>query len=102
MSAPQAEFHSHLNHETGRLRWAEAEPHFARGMIVKVAAELDIVAVAAAMAADDKTTFSRWLETGQVARANTEDAIHWHDTQAEFWAVVVAPWVLVQEIGWEQ
>ena len=70
--------------------------------MVKVAAELDLVEVAAAMAEDDKAKFTHWLQTGQVARADTADAIHWHETQAEFWAIVVAPWVLVQEIGTRQ
>ena len=102
MNKPQPELLSHLNLETGRLAWAEAERHFARGVLVKVAAELDLVEVAAAMVEDDKTQFTRWLETGQVARADTEDALHWNDIQAEFWAVVVAPWVVVQEIGPEQ
>jgi len=102
MNTPQPELLSHLNLETGRLTWAEAERHFARGVVVKVAPELDLVAVAAAMAANDTASFTRWMETGQVARAGTEDARRWHDTQAEFWAVVVAPWVLAQEIGLEQ
>ncbi len=102
MNAPNAEFLSHLNLETGRLTWAEAERHFARGVVVKVAAELDLLEVAAAMAEDDKAQFVAWLESGQVTKANTEDALRWHETQAEFWAVVVAPWVLAQEIGMEQ
>jgi len=93
---------SHLNLETGRLSWAEAERHFARGVVVKVAPALDLVEVAAAMAEDDKSKFTEWLETGQVARADSDDALRWHQGHAEFWAVVVAPWVLVQEIGVEQ
>ena len=99
MQTPQPELLNHLNLETGRLTWAEAERHFARGVMVKVAAELDLLEVAAAMAEDDKSKFVSWLETGQVAKAGTEDALRWHETQAELWAVVVAPWVLVQEIG---
>jgi len=102
MNTPQPELLSHLNLETGRLTWAEAQRHFARGVVLKVAPELDLVEVAAAMAADDKAAFVRWLEAGLVARASTEDALRWHEAQAEFWAVVVAPWVLVQEIGQEQ
>jgi hypothetical protein len=102
MNTPKPERFAHLNQETGRLSWAEAERHFARGIIVKVAAELDLIEVAAAMADDDKAKFSRWLEAGQLARADSEDAKYWHQTQAEFWAIVVAPWVLVQPIGQEQ
>lgn len=102
MNTPTPELLAHLNLETGRLAWAEAERHFARGVLVKVAGELDLVEVAAAMAEDDKARFVGWLETGQVAKASAEDALRWHEGQAQFWAVVVAPWVLVQEIGVEQ
>lgn len=102
MTSSQPDILSHLNLETGKLTWAEAERHFARGVIVKVAPGLDLLEVAAAMAADDKAKFAAWLETGQVARASSADAIRWNAAQAEFWAVVVAPWVLAQEIGARQ
>ena len=98
MTTPKPELLTHLNLETGRLSWTQAERHFARGVMVKVAPALDLLEVAAAMAEDDQTVFTRWLEAGLVARASTEDAIRWHESQAEFWAVVVAPWVLAQEI----
>lgn len=88
-----------LNEQTGRLGWSELERQFARGAVVKVSPTLDLLEVAAVMAGDDKAQFSLWLETGLVARAETGDAVRWHNTQAEFWAVVVAPWVLAQEIG---
>ena len=99
MATSNEELISRLNLETGKLSWAEAERHFAKGVLVKVAAELDLIEVAATMALDDKTAFIQWMGAGLVARVNTEDAIRWHETQAQFWAVVVAPWVLVQEIG---
>ena len=39
--------------ETGKLSWHEAERFFAKGIMVKVAAELDLIEVAAAMAEDE-------------------------------------------------
>ncbi|MFT5113162.1 MAG: hypothetical protein ACI8P9_002490, partial [Parasphingorhabdus sp.] len=32
-----------------------------------------------------------------VRQAEIEDARRWNESQSELWAVVVAPWVLVQE-----
>ena len=87
-----------LNLETGRIGWQEMQRHFARGAVVRVAAELDLVEVAACMAADDRERFMPWFASGQVARAGTEDAEGWNRRQSAFWAVVVAPWLLVQEI----
>ncbi len=89
---------AHLNGETGQIGWEELQRHFARGVVVRVAPGLDLVAVAATLVRDDKAAVSAWLETGQVARAESADAKRWHKQQSRFWAVVAAPWVLVQEI----
>ena len=88
-----------LNAETGRLPWSELERHFARGVVIKVAGELDLVEVAVAMSHDDKTMVEAWLTQGLIARAETDDALVWHAQQSQFWAVVAAPWVLIQEVA---
>lgn len=87
-----------FNAQTGRIGWDELQRHFARGVVVRVAAGLDLVEVAARIAADDVAQVERWLASGELRRAATEDARDWHARRAEFWAVVSAPWVLVQEI----
>ncbi len=87
-----------LNAETGRLAWTELQRHFARGVVIKVAPGMDLVAVALAVARDDKATIAEWLAAGRITRADSEDATAWHERDAVFWAVVTAPWVLVQEM----
>jgi hypothetical protein len=88
-----------LNGETGRMDWPALARHFARGVVIKVEPGLDLVEVAVSLARDDKAAVEQWLATGGMARAGVEDARTWNDGHATFWAVVVAPWVLVQEIG---
>lgn len=94
-----AELRTRLNAETGRLAWPELARHFARGVVVRVAPGLDLVEVAAAMVRDDRAAVAAWTEAGSVARASDQDALAWNEAGTEFWAVVAAPWVLVQEIG---
>lgn len=89
---------AHFNAQTARLGWSELARHFARGMVVKVAADMDLVAVAAAVAQDQAEQVEAWTRTGKIRRANDDDARDWHEQDSVFWAVVVAPWVLVQEI----
>lgn len=101
MHEDDAELRARLNGETGKLAWAELQRHFARGVVVKVAGELDLVDVAAGMARDDADALKRWLASGQVARAAEADAAEWQARDARFWAVVTAPWVLVQELRGE-
>jgi len=87
-----------LNLETGQLHWQELQRHFARGVVITVNNELDLVEVAFKFTRDDKETIETWLDKKLVSRASDDDAKHWEKTNASFWAIVVAPWVIVQEI----
>ncbi|HHS89601.1 MAG TPA: DUF2288 family protein, partial [Rhodobacteraceae bacterium] len=49
-----------LNFETGRVTWDELARHFARGVVIRVDAELDLVNVAAAFAEDNKARVAEW------------------------------------------
>ena len=98
MQADVQALRTRLNQETGQLPWQEIQRHFARGVVVRVAADLDLVEVAACMASDDQNSFMPWFASGLVARASAEEAEDWNRRGASFWAVVVAPWLLVQEI----
>lgn len=100
MTETRVTLHAKLNGETGQLTWRELEPHFARGAVIKVAPGLDLIEVAAGMAEDDAPRLGAWLAQGVVARAGDADAVEWSAAPDRlFWAVVVAPWVVVQAVG---
>lgn len=86
-----------LNAETGRIGWAELAPHFARGAVVCVGENLDLVEVAACFVEDRREQVAAWMGEGQIAAATEGDARTWAANEPAFWAVVVAPWVLVQQ-----
>lgn len=88
-----------LNLETGQIGWSELQPHFARGVLIVVAADLDLVLVATEMAQDNTSRITDWLQSGNLRRATDGDAKHWQDANTLFWSCVVAPWVLVQELN---
>jgi hypothetical protein len=87
-----------LNLETGRLGWPDLQRHFARGVVITLAANMDLIEVAAGFARDDTARVEQWLSRSCIRRATDADALHWSTTGPVFWAIVVAPWVLVQEI----
>lgn len=87
-----------LNAQTGQLGWPELARHFARGAVVRVAMGEDLIEVAAQLVEDDSQGIVQLHEQGRLDRADDSDAIDWQKRQPRFWAVVVAPWVLVQEI----
>ncbi len=97
MNASDDELWTKLNHETARITWQELQPHFARGVAVRVATELDLVQVAVYMARDDRAMIADWMRSGQIAPVSVEEAHVWHAGNAVLWAVVAAPWVLVQD-----
>ena len=97
-SAPEEEVRIKLNRETARIGWGELEKHFASGNVVYVSPELDLIEVAYQVSLDNKAAVQNWLKAGQVASASDEQAAEWHANNAELWAVVVAPLVLVQPL----
>jgi hypothetical protein len=87
---------AHLNGETGRIAWHALQPWFAKGDTLYVAPGQDLVAVATALASDDAARVKQWLETGLLGPVSAEQATLWYQQEAEVWAVVVLPWILVQ------
>lgn len=88
-----------LNLETAQLGWPELERHFARGDVIKVVTGVDLIDAALLIAENNAAEAQAWLAGGRMARAEMGDAEDWHARQPMFWVVVVAPWVLVQEIA---
>jgi len=85
--------------ETAKIGWPELERFFARGVLLRVARDLDLVTVAAAIADNDTMQVTQWLSTGLVERMQSETASDFAARDPELWAVVVSPWVCVQERG---
>ena len=83
--------------ETASIGWHELQPFFARGALLWVNSQLDLVAVALAVAQDDKASMSTWLAAAQVGKISASQAEDWLQRDPALWSVVVAPWVLVQE-----
>lgn len=95
---PEIPAYDKLLAETARVSWAEIERLFAAGKVVEVAAGLDLIAVAEAFSNDDKDQVRQWMQQDQVGLLCDDSAQSW-SKQAEpsLWAVVVNPWVLVQQ-----
>ncbi len=91
------ELRAKLNLETGQLSWPELQRHFARGVVIVVAGDMDLIEVAATFAEDNADKTEQWITAGKIRRASDDDARDWDIRKALLWAVVARPWVLVQE-----
>jgi hypothetical protein len=85
-----------LNLETSRIKWEELQRFFASGSAIFVNEALDLIDVAIQISRDNKEQVLGWMETGLLSRVSDTQALAWYETDAEVWAVVVRPYVLVQ------
>jgi len=86
-----------VNLETSQIAWKELQRFFANGSAVFVAPDLDLVEVAYQFSIDNKDQVAGWLQNNLVGLVSDQQALAWLESDAEVWAVVVKPWILVQE-----
>jgi hypothetical protein len=99
MNDPDVDIRQLLNSQTGKVTWPELQRHFARGSIIKVAPELDLIEIAAKMVEDDAEAIEQLSNSTAISKASMDDAKLWEETQPTFWTLVVAPWVLIQPLS---
>ncbi|WP_428355766.1 DUF2288 domain-containing protein [Methyloprofundus sp.] len=85
-----------VNRETSKIVWSELQRFFAQGLAVNIVPELDLVEVADAFSKDNKTLVEQWMKNQQVHLVTDQQAALWIREDAQMWAVVIKPWVLVQ------
>lgn len=86
-----------LLHETAQIPWRELQRFFAAGQAIAVDASLDLLEVANTLVQDDASCLKAWMEVGKVDVVSDHQAAQWFEQDALVWAVVIKPWVLVQQ-----
>ena len=86
-----------LNQETSVIAWSELQRYFAQGVVLQVDKTLDLIDVAYQMSIDNKGAITSWIEQEILAAVSDEQAQQWFAENRQLWAVVVRPWVLVQD-----
>jgi hypothetical protein len=87
------EFHR----QTARIHWHALQSYYAHGSVVCVEPDLDLVEVAVQLGLDDVERFQQWIAERRIAPVSEAQALAWYEGNRELWAVVAAPWVLVQD-----
>ncbi|MBT8142021.1 MAG: DUF2288 domain-containing protein [Gammaproteobacteria bacterium] len=87
-----------LVYETAKIEWRALQRFYAQGNVMHVASKLDLVRVATAFLHDDVAAVGAWQAAGQVRKVDDAQALQWFESDAQVWAVTVAPFVLVQSI----
>jgi hypothetical protein len=84
--------------ETAKIAWSELQRFFAAGKAIHVSVDLDLVEVALQISNDNSEIIRQWMDKGKLAPVSDDQARYWIESDATVWAVVVKPWVLVQDI----
>ena len=84
--------------ETSKIAWKELQVFFAQGNAIHIASKLDLVDVAMQMSRDNAEQVKQWMDAGLIAPVSDEQAKLWYDNDILVWAVVVKPWILVQNL----
>ncbi len=90
-------FRAKLNLETAQIAWKDLQRFFASGVVLIISPDLDLVEVAFQMSEDNITQIQQWAEAGKFGKVTDAQAAAWFESDTQVWAVVVSPWVLVQQ-----
>ena len=83
--------------QTAEIGFEELQKHFAKGILINVDPQLDLLDVAVQIHADNTDQIKKWMNEASIQRAHDEHAKVWIDNKSILLAVTVAPWVLVQD-----
>lgn len=97
MTQEPSTLYAKLLGETASITWKELEPFFAKGALLWVDADLDLIEAAEAMAENQAGKVSSWLAAEKVSKVSATRALDLVERDPLLWAVVVSPWILVQE-----
>ncbi|MEM9002282.1 MAG: DUF2288 domain-containing protein [Cyanobacteria bacterium P01_F01_bin.86] len=83
----------------GPAEWHNLLPHAARDSIVIVNSGLDLVDVGVAVATDNVNSVQRWISEALITKPTVEQLQDWdRDRSRQFQALIVQPYVLIQDI----
>jgi len=86
-----------LNGETAKIEWHQLQKHYASGSVLAIAAGFDLIKVAIALHQDDTAQIKQWLAEESVKQVTDSQAQRWYQQNTLVWALVIPPFVLVQE-----
>jgi len=86
-----------LHAETAAIDWKDLERFFAKGNLLRVSNELDLVDAALEIANDNGACIEKWMNNNSLAAVSNDEALLWSKGDTELWSVIVLPWILVQQ-----
>ena len=97
MNQEPSTLYAKLLGETSTIEWQALQPFFAKGDLLWVDRALDLIEAAQAVTQDDAEKVAAWMASGVLGKMTEAQALDVLERDPQLWAVVVSPWVMVQE-----
>ena len=97
MTDDQQAIFQRLNQETARIDWQELQRYYAGGNMVEVHPTIDLVQVGLEIVNDNKALIEQYITDKKIQPVDDEQAKQWLAVNQNLWALVVKPWILVQQ-----
>ncbi|HEY9695269.1 MAG TPA: DUF2288 domain-containing protein [Oculatellaceae cyanobacterium] len=95
-----SDLRAELSEAVDQAEWDWLKPHVQREVVVVVSKGLDLIDVGVAIANDNATSIQHWIEEQLIAKPSVAQMAAWNSDRAKrFNALIVQPYVLVQEIS---
>ena len=83
---------------TGKVLWSYLKPHYESESLYFVDPAIKLEVVGAAFTENDTEKVQQWLKAGDLVKIEELHARHWEQTDTEFEALVVSPFVLCRPL----
>jgi hypothetical protein len=94
------ELKSQIAETLDEAEWEWLKPHFQRDTVIFVTGALDLLDVGVAIASDNTNSVKNWIDDALIYKPTDTQREGWDREQNKrFNAVIVQPYVLVQEIA---
>ncbi len=88
---------TNLHLETAKIPWLELQRFFASGKLLLLKSSEDMLDVATSLVVNDVERLKQLIDHEIIIHPSDQQAKRWLKDDAILWAVVLNPWVLVQE-----
>ncbi len=89
-----------LKRDLAEVNWRDLRIHLQRDAVIVVSSELDLIAVAQAVAVDDKDRVGEWIVAGQLGKPAEPQLKCWEaELDKAFRLLIVQPFILIQEVA---
>lgn len=91
---------SRLSQDLANVDWKDLLPHAKRDVVIVVNQELDLLEVAEAIAKDNTSLVSNWIEQKLIFKPSSEQLTNWNNNlDKQFLTLIVQPFVVIQEVN---